>query len=435
MEIEVHRGFNEIGGTCIQLTHKDSSILLDIGLPLKFDSDESSIEDITPDIAGAIIGDQSPSSIEAIIISHYHMDHWGLVSQFKSEIPVYITEKAKRIIILQKTLIGIEVESHIEQAITFSPGDTLNLGEFKILTHLVDHSAMDACAFEILAGEERLVYTGDFRRHGRKGSLFNKVIREIGRPIDVLITEGTMLSRSNAEVPTEAQLEKRAAEVLRDHVGSLALAWGSAANFDRLTTFYRAAKKANRLFVVDIYTAHLMEEAAKNTSLPSPLRFDDIKVYYPPRISWKISDTNSPAKLYPFKGKKLTWREASENLGDYLIFTRPSSKSGWLEKLDNWTGSVLFYSQWSGYRELPQNAEFLNWLDERGCQDITLHTSGHADPQTLKTMIDTLKPKKIVPVHTENPEWFQDHRTIDEEQSSITRNVKIKINKGDDLCW
>lgn len=34
------------------------------------------------------------------------------------------------------------------------------------------------------------------------------------------------------------------------------------------------------------------------------------------------------------------------------------------------------------------------------------HASGHLSPRDLEEVIEALSPKRIVPIHTENPAWF-----------------------------
>ena len=45
---------------------------------------------------------------------------------------------------------------------------------------------------------------------------------------------------------------------------------------------------------------------------------------------------------------------------------------------------------------------------------IDLHTSGHADAETIQALIQNVNPRHIIPVHTENAAWFQqcEGRTI-----------------------
>ena len=40
MQIVIHRGAHEVGGSCVELSHDGTTILLDVGLPLDCDMDE-----------------------------------------------------------------------------------------------------------------------------------------------------------------------------------------------------------------------------------------------------------------------------------------------------------------------------------------------------------------------------------------------------------
>ena len=109
MKIIVHRGTNEIGGTCVELQSGTSRILLDFGMPLvtksgesfdfsKFQSDstETLIEKgILPKIEGAY---HEPQEIKGVIISHPHADHFGLMKYLNNNIPVYLGEATHEIL-------------------------------------------------------------------------------------------------------------------------------------------------------------------------------------------------------------------------------------------------------------------------------------------------------------------------------------------------
>lgn len=69
---------------------------------------------------------------------------------------------------------------------------------------------------------------------------------------------------------------------------------------------------------------------------------------------------------------------------------------------------LLVYSFWSGYRETESMKSFLSECKKMGLHIITLHTSGHADVNTLKKLIDTVNPKTLLPVHTESAEKFKE---------------------------
>ena len=92
-----------------------------------------------------------------------------------------------------------------------------------------------------------------------------------------------------------------------------------------------------------------------------------------------------------------------------LTCVRPSMKK-YLESYPNefsFEGCVLFYSMWEGYKKQENMKEFLKFMEEKGVKTISLHTSGHADEKDFDKLIKKVEPKIIIPVHTENSEWFK----------------------------
>jgi len=65
-------------------------------------------------------------------------------------------------------------------------------------------------------------------------------------------------------------------------------------------------------------------------------------------------------------------------------------------------------STWRGYWDdkSSKTARFREWI-ETHCE-ITgdIHTSGHADVNGLKRIVEHVHPKRIVPIHTENATLF-----------------------------
>lgn len=175
MRILIHRGSNEIGGTCIQLFTEQSSILLDLGQPLSKGSKVIDVTALNPD---------------AVLISHPHQDHFGLIEDLASDVPVYMGELGMNLINATRMLIGKNVlKNKIHHFKTRQP---FEVGDFTITPYLVDHSAADAYAFLIEAEGKRVFYSGDFRAHGRKSVLFDKIVSNPPRDIDLLFMEGTM---------------------------------------------------------------------------------------------------------------------------------------------------------------------------------------------------------------------------------------------------
>ena len=110
MDLIIHRGTHEIGGSCVELQSSASRILIDFGLPLvdenreRFDSDKiknKSKEEliksrILPDIKGLYKDEEV--AFDAILLSHSHQDHYGLLSFVNPQIPIYLSEGCKELI-------------------------------------------------------------------------------------------------------------------------------------------------------------------------------------------------------------------------------------------------------------------------------------------------------------------------------------------------
>lgn len=94
--------------------------------------------------------------------------------------------------------------------------------EVKITPYTVDHSAYGAFMFLIEADGKRILYTGDYRNHGYKGKLFKPMLKKINK-IDILLTEGTVLSRPPTKAQTEAELAVEIAEKTKQYRSSFSI--------------------------------------------------------------------------------------------------------------------------------------------------------------------------------------------------------------------
>ena len=80
MKIKIHRGQNQIGGSIIEISSSQARIFFDIGIELDEGKD---IE--VPQIEGLFCGEKN---CDAVIISHYHSDHMGLIDYLLPDIPI-----------------------------------------------------------------------------------------------------------------------------------------------------------------------------------------------------------------------------------------------------------------------------------------------------------------------------------------------------------
>ena len=243
MRICIHRGTQEIGGTCIEHEAQGKRIVLDVGLPL--DAPEDGHEGLLPRVPGFR---ETDDSLLGVIISHPHQDHYGLTRNIRPAVPVYIGEAAHKIL---KAASSYVPNGHAFASPRFiTHKKPVDIGPFHIAPYLVDHSAFDAYALLVESDGRRVFYSGDFRAHGRKAGLVESLINYPPKDIDVLLMEGTTIGRSGTSegFSTESALEQEFAQAFRKTRG-IHFIWASAQNIDRMVTIFRAAKQTGRTFI------------------------------------------------------------------------------------------------------------------------------------------------------------------------------------------
>jgi ribonuclease J len=279
-----------------------------------------------------------------------------------------------------------------------------------VIPHLVDHSSFSSFAFEIEGAGKRLFYSGDFREHGHIGKALDILYEKVAPGVDVLLMEGTMLGRSEGGVQSEEELSLAATEIC-DQSEKAVLVYQAGQNISRAVSFYKAARRTGRLFVLDVYMAHVMKELAHcpgGEKLPWPGHpgFRDVRVWYPRYLTNRLFRSNRDEIPLAFRKHKLTKEEMASDLGKVMLFARPAMQ-GDIRRIQGIEGSTLVYSLWEGYKAKDGTRQFLEELEGMGIAIETLHTSGHADLPALRRMVDTLDPKRTIPIHTFHPDKYE----------------------------
>lgn len=395
MEIIVHKGNNEIGGTCIQLSNGSTTILLDVGLPL---SATSACVDVTSIKA------------DAVLVSHSHQDHFGLIDYLNPDTPVYMGELGKNLIDATHVLIGKKL--HENNFRFFNSWEPFHVGDFKITPYLVDHSAIDAYAFLVEADGKRLFYSGDFRSHGRKGKLFDNLVDRPLPAIDLMFLEGTMIHRSNDEFPTESAVEKKMFDVFTQQK-NISFIISSSQNIDRIVSAFKACKKAGKTLVIDIYTAWVLEKVREVSENVPGMEWDNVRLYADFSQDEKLKANpdyfgDFRKRLYRHRVKR---QELTANPSSFVYFGKMSSFRKIIAFRDGDGPVNVIYSQWQGYLDGKHSDYFgadriAEYRNDSEINFVYAHTSGHAPLKDLQLLAKALNPKILVPIHTEYGEEF-----------------------------
>jgi ribonuclease J len=393
VRLRIHRGAQEIGGNCIELSAAGKTLLLDLGMPL---SVPSTVDVSLPDVAG--LADGGDENFLGVVLSHPHVDHYGLLSKAAQNTRVYLGQDAQRLLraALPFTTFGFDLPN----ASTYRDRETFEVGPFRITPFLADHSAFDAYSLLIEAGGRKLFYTGDFRGHGRKHRSFKRLLAEPSiKGVDVLLMEGTHLGRENhANAQTEQSLEDDITRSIFSTTG-LVLACFSGQNIDRFVTFWKAARRAGCVFVADAYLAHILD-ALNRPSLPRP------PVFLPAKMKSKLMREKNTSVVTPFRRRRIYPEQIAGRVNNLVMMFRPSMMEEF-EGLKCLDGGKLIYSQWPGYLERDR-VNIKDWCTSHNLDFEIQHTSGHADIQTLVSLAQAVSAKHVIPIHSNAPGRLSD---------------------------
>jgi len=399
-------------------------------------------------------------TVDAVLISHAHMDHMSYIHHLRKEIELVMSQGSHAILktfqdtrsgglndllIMSPafqmrpskrgggyTKVSKKDRYDVRPTKVFEYGKTFKVGDIDVIAYEVDHSLPGATAYLIHTSEGSILYTGDFRFHGYLGDRTREMVEQVSNEdIEVVITEGTRVTQetgtSEAEVYTHAKK-------LAENTSDLVVTTFPARDLTRLLTFYRIACETGRKLVIDFTQAYLLEQFSKISNRYPPS--DDPNIcLFAARKSWGIAgrndvSSNIDGEFYPGNIRDQdygTWereylhRENTVNFLDLqdqrefllvmsyfqlnqLIDVKPVEGSKYLRSV-----TEPFSDEMRLDAERVQNWLDLFKLDLYGMEsEDKLHASGHASGPELNDLINRVEPKVVMPIHTEHPVLFQD---------------------------
>ena len=403
-KITIYRGSHQIGGCATEVKTGEHRIIIDIGSNLPGSKSDNVMTD--EELIDTVFDGRT---CDGVLFTHYHGDHIGLYKKIPQDIPLYIGSTAKKILeILMEKLDSIPgtVEKglpRIQNMNCYIPAQRIeSFGDIVVTPFIVDHSALDAYMLLIETAGKKILFSGDFRDHGIIGekNTLEKTIKKYIGEIDILITEGTMLSRieeaKENPIHTEKDLGKRARQLFEENKHSVILV--SSTNLDSIMEYYHALPWGMD-FVCDAYQAKLILAAMEDKG-------NYYAKYKPEMIHGKAR------RLYIIGGMdglgaRQNCYEASPSILMNKGFTMLAreKKAIFADTMESMPDPLIIYSKWSGYLEGehadPAIKKFIgNHRMEK------LHTSGHAYVETIEKLIRLTNPKVIIPMHTECADRF-----------------------------
>lgn len=297
----------------------------------------------------------------------------------------------------------------------------------------VDHSIFGATAIALETSAGWIVYTGDFRLHGSRGDLSQIFVEEaVTLKPAILIIEGTNISEPSRI--SEEEVHSRCLEAVNSAKGKIVIADFGPRNVERLLTFLDIAKATKRILIITPKDAFLLDKMRLVDHRIPALDDPDWLIFKEPKTRIDGWEKNL---IDRYEGKYVKPQDIKSSQGDFILCF------GFLDLNDlidiEPEGGVYIYSTSEAFTEALEMDvwRLSNWLDRFNIEPVGFsfpkrahseteelykpefvkgfHSSGHLCGNELVEVIQKIKPKTVIPIHTEHPELFAERIGKDAE--------------------
>jgi ribonuclease J len=328
-------------------------------------------------------------NLKGFIITHAHEDHIGAMAHLWGRMPAPIYASPFTASILRKKLEEKGLRKVPVEVV--EPGQTVQIGSYKVEFVAVSHSVPDACSLVIETPHGRVVHSGDWNLDPAPviGEGTDDVRLKAAGEAGVLAYIG---DSTNAEVDgysgSEADVAKGLEAEFSRHDGRIAVTTFSS-NVWRIVSIVRAAEACGRRVAVLGRSMHNMIGAARDLGLlkglPDFVEEGDIQSVPDDELVVIMTGSQGEYRATLAKVARGDFRNFSLQSGDTVIFSA---------------------------RAIPGNETSINQvknnLSAGGIAVITprdtdnkIHVSGHPCRAEIAQMFQWLKPDLVVPVHGE----------------------------------
>ena len=474
--ITFHGGVNDIGGNKFLVEDNGTKIFMDFGMSFSqegmyfaeflHERTSNSLIDmfelgLLPKLKGLYRTDYAKhmnfdgheeTEIDAVLLTHAHVDHCAYISYLRPDIPIYCTEESKQIMqSFDKTGSGdqyvtlkerFQVRTNKKGEVsrctgddvavprdirTFSDGKNFNIDSIEVEPLAVDHSIPGVSAFILHTSTGSIANTADLRFHGRRSKDTEKFVEKCGESsLDLMLCEGTRVEKTSSL--TEYDVENEVTKII-ENTKELVMCTYPVRDLDRFTSFYLAAKKTGRNLVIDLKQALILDLFNSSSVLQGkyPKSTDpQIKIYMP-KGSWGLIDKD----LAIFSEKQLrqdydTWkrdfldypnaidyRDVSKHQNELIFYCNDFHLQDLIDVKPSEGSSVIRSSTEPFSIEMEFDLKRVqNWYKHFGLSSSEkdwhqIHVSGHGDGQQIKQIIDGANAKTLIPIHTQHDEYHK----------------------------
>jgi len=393
--IQFWGGLGVIGSSKLTITHGGHRVMLDVGLDIPGEADlfrppvrERAGRELAdrlrlglaprvpglwdprwlhgvPDPDGQLAG---PDADTAVFASHAHIDHIGLAGFVRTDIPLYA--HADTIAILAALAVsGQGLAGREPDWRPLTGGQVVQHGSLSVECIPVDHDLPGACGYLVTTPDGSIAFTGDLRFHGRHPHLSRAFVDRI-HGVDVLVTEGTLLSFDPYEGPMRTETDVRTDFLAALRHPGLVLLSIYPRDLERVREFTQAAHEVGRALL------------------------------WPPKVAVMLRELGIPAASW---GEPGALAAVSDRPAEFVVQPDMSDLPSLLD-LPVRPGTPLFHANGEPLGEFdPKWSPFADWIEALGLDLWRAGSSGHASADAVFSMLEQAAPGVVFPIHTMAP--------------------------------
>jgi ribonuclease J len=379
-------GCGEIGMNLNLYGHAGSWLMVDCGVSFEKRPDNPAVNRV--EMPDPVFISNRHTALTGIIATHAHEDHIGAIAHLWEQFrcPIYTTPFTRNV------LLGKLRQARVEAPVlTVNPGETLDLGPFRVTWIPITHSTPETNALLIDTRVGNVLHTADWKLDSAPivGAAFNQGrYRELGRKgIDAVVCDSTNATQPGSSV-SESELFEGLCSKVKGSAGRVVVAC-FASNIARLQTLGNIAHVTGRYLGLLGRSLDRMVACARAAGYLSE--------------NFNVVDNQDLGYLLPEETLLIATGSQGERRA---ALQRLAQDSHPLVNLA--AGDHIIFSA----RTIPGNEQdvaalvqaFLNRgieVSQAEASDLLLHASGHPCADELKQLYEWLQPGLVIPVHGE----------------------------------
>jgi ribonuclease J len=410
-------GIGEFGMNCMGIRYEDEMIIVDAGMGFP----EETPFGVDISIPNFDFLDEYRDNLTALVLTHGHEDHIGALPYFlkKFNLPVYASR-------FTMALAERKLEEHrmLDQVLLHrvKPNDIADIGNFKVEFIHASHSLVDCFSLAIKTPLGTLIHTGDYKIDDTPviGAPYDlKTLAKYGDEGVLAVLGDSTNATVEGRTPSEQAVIPAFEEIFEQTTGRIIVSTFSS-SIHRLQIVFDLAYEFGRKLCV------LGRSMQKNVEIADDLGILEI----PPDT---LVDLGTSRQLKDDEIVYIITGSQGENRAALWNMAASSYKGLEIEK-----GDTVVLSA----RIIPGNekniSRLIGNLYKRGANIIEerrrlIHVSGHASQEDIKIMVETARPKYVVPIHGEYRMLFRHKEYIKNHIAGYSDENVILIENGDVL--